>query len=48
MYDILLKSAIKMLYSCCLLLDLTKAFVTVYHKILTKKRSNRLALEAYH
>ena len=37
MNDNLLKSADKGLYSCCLLLDFTKAFDTVDHKILIKK-----------
>ena len=37
MYDNLSKSADKGLYSCCLLLDLIKAFDTMDHKILIKK-----------
>ena len=37
MYDNLLKSADKGLYSCCLLLDLTEAFDSADHKIFIKK-----------
>ena len=36
-HDSRLKSAVKGFYSCCLLLDLTKAFHSLDHKILIKK-----------
>ena len=48
MYESLLQSGDKELYSYCLLLDLTKGFHTVDHTIFIKKRKDSFGIIGCH